>query len=103
MNFLRKLFGKKQSQPSGGSNEQVKLFTFSSFEADRVAEETGEMYFQCPKCGTYERVNNVGKMLLKSDPNYFTSIDCIKCKHTYNARVRLQKGKCPGFDYSQVD
>lgn len=115
MNFLRKLFGKKQPStvtkqsgaaakpPSAEPNQPMRFVTFSSFDADRAAEELGEMYFQCPKCGTYERVNNIGKMLLQSDPTYFTQIECIKCKHPYNARVRLQKGKCPGFDYSQLD
>lgn len=98
---IRNEFGKKQS--NNVSNSPQGFLTFSSFDAAQAGEEMGEMYFQCPKCGTYERINDIGKMMLKSDPSYFTSIDCIKCKHTYNARVRIQKGRCPGFDYSEID
>lgn len=93
--------GRKQSD--NDSNSQQPFQSFSSFDAAQVGEEMGEMYFQCPNCGAYERVNDIGKMMLKSDPNYFTSIDCIKCKYTYNARVRIQKGRCPGFDYTEMD
>lgn len=90
----RKHAGSITPGPIGG----MSFHTFSSIDTDRVAEEMGEMYFQCPQCSTYERVNNIGKMMLKSDPNYFTSVQCIKCKHTYNARARLQKGQCPDID-----
>ncbi|MDL1912694.1 hypothetical protein FBQ81_18705, partial [Chloroflexi bacterium CFX6] len=77
--------GRKQSD--NDSNSQQPFQSFSSFDAAQVGEEMGEMYFQCPNCGAYERVNDIGKMMLKSDPNYFTSIDCIKCKYTYNASI----------------
>ena len=53
------------------------------------------MYFQCPKCGTYERVNNIGKTMIASDPDAFTSIDCVNCKLNYNARTRLKNGNIP--------
>lgn len=62
-----------------------------------------EMYFQCPKCGTYERVNNIGKMIMQKDPKHLTNIKCIKCNHSYNARSLLKKGKCPDFDYSKTE
>lgn len=89
---------KKQKKPP---EEAVILSssTFSWDEIERSDKEMGEMYFQCPKCGTYERVNNIGKVMLASDPSHLTSVECVKCKHTYNARSRLKKGRCPGFDY----
>lgn len=105
MSFLRRLFQK--NQPRTTSHQPQKDMstyrTFSSFDAHRAVEEMGEMYFQCPKCGSYERVNDIGKMMLKSDPNYFARIECIKCRHPYNARSRIRQGRCPGFDYSEVD
>jgi phage FluMu protein Com len=56
----------------------------------------GELYFQCPACGTVEHVNNIGKMLLAAEPSAFTSIECLKCQHRYNARARLRNGCAPG-------
>lgn len=103
MSFIGKalqwLKGKQSSSAAFGQMGGVSVYTFSSLDADRVAGEMSEMYFQCPRCGTYEQVNNIGKMMLACDPNSFTSIECIKCKHGYNARARLRKGECPGFDY----
>jgi hypothetical protein len=63
----------------------------------RAAEAMGELHFQCPACGMVERVNDIGKMLLATDPSAFTSIECLKCQHRYNARARLQQGAAPGL------
>lgn len=89
----------KKQKKSPKETESLSFYTISGDEIDRIDKEMGEMYFQCPKCGTYERVNNIGKALLATNPSSFTSIECVKCKHKYNARARLKKGRCPGFDY----
>ena len=71
------------------------FYTFTTRDSDQASKQKGEMYFQCPKCGTYERVNNIGKTMIASDPDAFTSIDCVNCKHNYNARTRLKNGNIP--------
>lgn len=97
MNVLRKLFGLRSnteaSQKPG--NLSSGFVAFNSDDLDRASKKMGELYFQCPNCGAYERVNDVGKVMLQHNPTYFTSINCIECNHQYNARERIQKGTIP--------
>lgn len=82
------------------SNLQFTTVANSWDDVDDIAAEMGEMHFQCPKCRVYERVNNVGAVLLKADANLLKRIDCVECGYTYDARARLKQGECPGWDYS---
>jgi hypothetical protein len=75
---------------------------FSSEEANKVADDMGEMYYDCPSCNHCERINNIGKMLLKQNPSAFKDTSCPKCGHRFNAGPRAKFGKCPGFDYSKL-
>lgn len=60
------------------------------------------MYFDCPECGFCDRINNMGKVMLKANPAALSSVDCKKCGHKFDAGPRVKFGKCPGFDYSQL-
>ena len=99
MNILKRLFGfinrdkVKTSQKS--NNLPANFVTFGSADLDRASRQMGELYFQCPNCETYERVNDIGKLMLQQNPTYFTSVNCIECNHEYNARDRIQKGTIP--------
>jgi|GEM_PF-4290613 len=95
MNILRKLFGFMNRSNTKPSNLSASFVTFNSVDLDRASQKMGELYFQCPNCGTYERVNDVGKVMLQQNPTYFTKINCIDCNHEYNARERIQKGTMP--------
>ncbi len=104
MGLFSKLFSreKEKTESSSGSGGGYRVITASSEEVNRNAEQLGEMYFDCPKCATAQRINNIGKMMLKSNPNAFSNWNCTKCGHTFNAGPRVKFGKCPGFDYSQL-
>jgi hypothetical protein len=82
------------------SNLKYSVVSFSWDDADDIIAEMGEMYFQCPKCRVHERVNNVGALMLRADPNHLKTIACVECGHTYDARACLTQGECPGWDYS---
>ncbi len=103
MGLFDKLFKTKpkaETPSSGGGGYRV--FTASSDEINKHSEEMGEMYYDCPKCKTAQRINNIGKMMLKANPAAFRNTTCPKCNHTYDAGPRVKFGKCPGFDYSQL-
>ena len=105
MGLFDKLFGSK-SQPTAtpppASSSGVRVLSFTSEQVNQQAADMGEMYFDCPKCGNAQRINNVGKMMLKANPGAFSSMKCAKCGHTFDAGPRVKFGKCPGFDYSQL-
>ena len=64
-------------------------------EINRNSEEMGEMYYDCPKCGHPERINNIGKMLLKTNPYAFKDITCNNCGHTFDAGACIKFGTIP--------
>jgi len=104
MSFLQQMFRRDKASAKvqhAASVSAPGLVTFSSVEADRVANQMGEKYYRCPKCGTCERINNVGKMMLTVDPTYLTGEECAKCHHAFNARVALKSGLCPGYEYDE--
>jgi hypothetical protein len=106
MGFFTRLFsggkGNAESSSAGASGGGFRVVTATSEEVNRNSEEMGEMYFDCPKCQTAQRINNMGKMILKANPDAFSNTTCQKCGRVYNAGPRVKFGKCPGFDYSQL-
>lgn len=73
------------SKPLGiTSNSPPKQPAFSSqfisiADIQRNDQEMGEMYLQCPKCSTDERINDMGKWELKRGNNVFANYQCKKC------------------------
>jgi hypothetical protein len=106
MSLLGRLFGRKapasisNDGSSGGAG--FRAVHMSSEEVNHHADDIGEMYYDCPKCGQAERINNMGKMMLKANPAAFGAMTCRKCNHVFDAGLRVKFGKCPGFDYSQL-
>src|SRR5262245_41479288 len=108
MSFFSRLFGRSGGSGGGGASAShsaspsLGVRVFTSDEVNRVADKAGEMYYDCPKCGTCARINNIGKMMLESNPNAFANHPCQSCGHRFDAGRRLKHGKCPGFDYSTL-
>jgi ribosomal protein S27AE len=105
MGLFDKLFGRKNqpsSTPTPPASPGYRVISASSEEVNQNAAQMGEMYFDCPKCGNAQRINNVGKMMLKANPASFSNMKCTKCGATFDAGPRVKFGKCPGFDYSQL-
>ena len=95
MGFFSKIFSRSErSEPSTAGGYRVVSAT--SEEVNRNADEMGEMYFDCPKCNAAQRINNIGKMMLKANPAAFSSMKCNKCGHTFDAGRRVKFGTCPG-------
>jgi rubredoxin len=101
MGLFSKLFSrnKEAEAPAAGG---YRVLSASSEEVNRHSEEMGEMYFDCPKCNAAQRINNIGKMMLKANPAAFSSMKCSKCGHMFDAGPRVKFGKCPGFDYTNA-
>jgi len=94
MGFLSKLFSRDKQTPAS-STGGYRVVSATSDDVNRNAEEMGEMYFDCPKCGTGQRINNIGKMMLKSNPAAFSHMKCTKCAHMFDAGPRVKFGKVP--------
>ena len=63
----------KQAQ-SGFSSQLL-----SVADIQRNDQEMGEIYLRCPKCSEEERINDMGKMMLKHGNNVFSNYKCKKC------------------------
>jgi hypothetical protein len=114
MDFLRKLFTQKQSSEQLAIPEAApKPSSYPDPSADKIAvisistnideiksleEEPGEMFFVCPQCGHCGRLNDVGKILWKSNPTSFTNHVCSECHHQFDAGPQLRFGNCPATD-----
>jgi rubredoxin len=94
MGFLSKLFS-RDKETHAPSAAGYRVFSASGDEVNRNAEEMGEMYFDCPKCSAAQRINNIGKMMLKANPAALSSMKCNKCGHTFDAGRRVKFGTCP--------
>jgi hypothetical protein len=105
MSLLGRLFGRKPSPSQSDSSSGrigYRVLELSGEEVHRQADEMGEMYYDCPNCGQAERINNMGKMMLKANAEAFCAMTCRKCGQLFDAGPRVKFGKCPGFDYSQL-
>lgn len=75
-----------------------------SEELGKADAEFGEMFYQCPECGYSVRINDIGKMMLKSGGEAFRSQfgkkTCKRCGHLFVAYENTKKGRCPDFDYA---
>jgi DNA-directed RNA polymerase subunit RPC12/RpoP len=80
MSFWSKLFGKKTSEPAAQPAQPgITSQLLSIDDIQRNDQEMGEMYLHCPKCGEEERINDMGKMMLKQGNNVFANYKCKKC------------------------
>ena len=94
MGFWRWLgFGANKEEDSGPKHMSVVSFTTE--EANKVSDAMGEMYFDCPRCGHCERINNLGKMALQRSPTIFRNTKCVKCGEVFDAAPRAKFGECP--------
>jgi hypothetical protein len=73
-------------------------------ELNKTDAEFGEMFYQCPNCRYSIRINDIGKMMLKTGVQTFRSQfgerKCKKCGHLFVACDNTKKGHCPDFDYA---
>jgi len=104
-------WGSSESEtPKGLETSKTPGFTVISGSVESWAEELnktgaeiGEMFYQCPKCGYSIRINDIGKMMLKTGVQTFKSQfgerKCKKCGHAFMAFDNVKKGNCPDFDY----
>jgi hypothetical protein len=113
MSWWKRLFGRQpdsRKSSDGLSVSREPQFTVISGDLESWARELGEtdaefgeMYYQCPKCAYSVRINDIGKMMLKTGVQTFKSQfgerKCKKCGHGFIAHENVRKGNCPDFDY----
>jgi hypothetical protein len=64
-------------------------------EIQRIDKEMGELYLHCPKCGNEERINDMGKLMLKKGNNVFAKYPCKKCGTVFNGARHTRHGTGP--------
>jgi hypothetical protein len=80
-------------QASQNGHFLITQLSFSAEELEQNANTYGEMYFNCPGCGHCERVNDIGKAILKTNPFAWKTYKCLKCGHTFDAAPRIKFGE----------
>lgn len=70
-------FGKKT--PAVPQRPAFMSGLISIADIERNDQEMGEMYLHCPNCGEDERINDMGKLMLKQGNNVFANYTCKKC------------------------
>ena len=75
-----------------------------SEELSKADAEFGEMFYQCPQCRYSIRINDIGKLMLKTRVETFKSQfgqkTCKRCGQVFVAYDHVKKGRCPDFDYA---
>lgn len=79
------------SAPAATGGPGFRSTFVSVAEIERIDREMGELYLHCPHCAEEERINDVGKLMLKQGNNVFAAYPCKKCGIVFDGAQHMRK------------